>query len=226
VRLANWPCPQPGGNEAGELAVSFKGYSSGHLLILPALFDEANRMRRFTLEVMRRLAAAGIGSVLPDLPGCNESLTPLEQCTLTNWQGAVRAAAVEFSTTHVLAIRGGGLLLPDAAKGWHYGPVKGATILRQMLRARVISSREAGRLENIEALLAQGLDDGLELTGHRFGAALLRELQAAVVPEREGVSAIGQDVLGGSPLWLRAEPCEDRAQADALAALIAIGMAA
>lgn len=224
MRLASWPCPQPGGAEAGELAILFDGTGARRLLILPALFDEANRMRRFTLEVMRRLAAAGIGSVLPDLPGCNESLTSLENCTLADWQGAVRAAAMEFGATHVLAIRGGGLLLPFAASGWHYGPVKGATILRQMLRARVLASRESGREESIEALLEHGRNNGLELNGHRLGPALLRDLQAAEVPARDGVTVIGQDVLGDSPLWVRAEPGENRTQADALAALIAIGM--
>ena len=33
-------------------------------------------------------------------------------------------------------------------------------------------------------------------------------------------------MLGGGGLWLRAEPGEDRAQADALAAIIAIGIKA
>jgi hypothetical protein len=205
--------------------LSFDHGSARRLLILPALFDEANRMRRFTVEVMRRLAAAGIDSFLPDLPGCNESLTPLEQCTLTQWQGAARAAAVEFGASRVLAIRGGGLLLPFAASGWHYGPVKGATILRQLLRARVLAAREAGRGESVEALLEQGQREGLELAGYRFGADLIRELQAAELPERDGIATVSQDMLGGSPLWLRAEPDEDRTQADALAALIAIGMA-
>jgi hypothetical protein len=49
------------------------GEGPTRLLIVPALFDEGNRMRRLTVEVMRRLAASGIASVLPDLPGLQES---------------------------------------------------------------------------------------------------------------------------------------------------------
>jgi hypothetical protein len=37
------------------------------------------------------------------------------------------------------------------------------------------------------------------------------------------MSDIAQDMVGGGGLWLRAEPSEDRAQADALAAILAIG---
>ena len=36
--------------------------------------------------------------------------------------------------------------------------------------------------------------------------------------------ALMKDMLGGSALWLRAEPDEDRGQADALAAVIAVGI--
>ena len=49
----------------------------------PALFDEANKLRRrHTVEVIRRLDAAGIDCLLPDLPGCGESLSPLAEQTL------------------------------------------------------------------------------------------------------------------------------------------------
>ena len=69
------------------------------MLILPALFDEANKLRHFTVEVMRRLDAAGIDSFLPDLPGCNESRAPLETQTLTGWREAAEAAAGLFLGT-------------------------------------------------------------------------------------------------------------------------------
>ena len=44
------------------------------IMILPSLFEEANRMRRILVEVMRGLVASGLASALPDLPGTNESL--------------------------------------------------------------------------------------------------------------------------------------------------------
>lgn len=222
----DWPCPQPGGGVAPELALTCGEAGARQVLILPALFDEANRMRRFTAEVMRRLDGAGIGSVLPDLPGCNESLTPLAACDLGDWRAAAGAAAAHFGASHVLAIRGGGLLLPLGLPGWHYGPVKGAALLRQLLRARVLSAREAGREERVDALLEAGLAQGLELAGHRFGAALLRDLQAAEPVADDGIAVIEQDLLGPGALWLRAEPGESRAQADALAAVIAVALAA
>lgn len=225
MKLTSWPCPQPGGALAPELALTFDHTRLRRLLVLPALFDEANRMRRFTLEVLRRLDAAGIDSLIPDLPGSNESAATLGQCDLALWREAASAAAADSGATHLLAIRGGGFLLPELLPGWHYGAVKGATILRQMLRARILTAREAGREENADMLLDQGLREGIELGGYRLGAGLIGDLQDALPPERAGLVRIDQELLGGSPLWLRAEPDEDRAQADALAAVIAVGMA-
>ena len=42
---------------------------------------------------------------------------------------------------------------------------------------------------------------------------------------RGDLAPIDQEMLGGSPLWLRAEPDEDPAQADALAAVITMALA-
>ena len=124
------------------------------LLLVPALFDEGNKLRRFSVEVMRRLDAAGVDCWLPDLPGCGESLAPLAAQTPSTWRAAMTAAAEQFAATHVLAIRGGALVAP-ALPGWALAPVKGASVLRQMLRARVLAAREAGREESSEALLAE-----------------------------------------------------------------------
>ena len=66
-------------------------------------------MRRFTVEVMRRLDAAGIDSFLPDLPGCNESEQPLVLQRLEDWQSAAAQAARHFAATHILAIRAASL---------------------------------------------------------------------------------------------------------------------
>jgi hypothetical protein len=212
LKPASWPCPLPGGGTVPELA------------IVPALFDEANRMRRFTVEVMRRLDNAGVDCFLPDLPGCNESLQGLEAQTPAVWREAVAAAAGHFRASHVLGMRGGALLMPTDLPGWRYAPVNGASALRQMLRGRIVSSREAGLAETQEMLLAEGLESGLELAGYRLGPEFIREFQSLTPPVAMNVSEIEQDMLGGSGLWLRAEPGEDRAQADALAAIVAIGI--
>ena len=208
------------------MALTFEQFRRWRLLIVPALFDEANRMRRFTVEVMRRLDNAGVDSFLPDLPGCNESLAPLEHQTPASWQAAVAAAAAHFRASHVLGIRGGALFMPAGLPGWRYAPFKGASVLRQMLRARILASREAGRDESQDALLAEGLERGLELAGYRLGPEFLRQFQSQVPPVAPGVAEIEQDMLGTSGLWLRAEPGEDREAADALAAIVAIGIKA
>ena len=220
-----WPCPLIGGGLADEYALIIERAPQTRVLIVPALFDEANRMRRFTAEVMRRLDNAGIDSVLPDLPGTNESLQSLDIQTGAGWRAAMEAAAVHFQATHVLGIRGGCLYAPVNLPGWHYAPVKGAMLLRQMMRARILAAREAGREETQEQLTALAVREGLDLSGHRLGPALFSDLQVAEAAPSETVTRIAQDAIGGSGLWLRAEPGEAPEQADALAGIIANGVA-
>jgi pimeloyl-ACP methyl ester carboxylesterase len=224
VTPLNWPCPLPEGGEGQELALACARNRDRRVLVLPALFDEASKLRRLTVEVMRRLDHAGVDSVLPDLPGCNESLQPLGAQTVAGWRAAAATAARHFGATHVLALRGGVLLAPDTLPGWLCSPVKGATILRQLLRARIIAAREAGVSETQEGLLERGRAEGLDLAGYRLGARFITEF-ASLEPEVGSRMMVTQDLLGGPGLWLRAEPSDDRGQADALAAIVAVGMA-
>ncbi len=224
MKPASWPCPLGHGETADEMALSFDQHRRWRLLIVPALFEESNRLRRFTVEVMRRLDNAGVDCFLPDLPGCNESLQPLESQTPESWRAGIAAAARHFRASHVLAVRGGALLVPDGLPGWRYAPIGGTNALRQLLRARIVSSREAGLAETQEALLATGLKIGLELSGYRLGAEFIHQLHALEQSEAAQFWDIEQDMLGGSGLWLRAEAGEDRGQADALAAIVAIGI--
>ena len=221
--IARWPCPLPGGASAEEYAIACDRQRPVRLLIVPALFDEANRLRRFTIETMRRLDAAGIDSFLPDLPGTNESLAPLPDQSLATWRSAVTAAAAHFAATHVLALRGGALIAPALA-GRDLAPTAGSAILRQMLRIRILSAREAGRDETRDGLLAQARHAGITVAGHALGPAMVRELELAEIPA--GRAAIAQSELGGTSLWLRAEPDEDPVQSAALAALVASGLRA
>ena len=55
---------------------------------------------------------------------------------------------------------------------------------------------------------------------------MLRQLGELTPGKQPGITAIEHELLGGGALWLRAEPAEDSAQADALAAIVAIGIAA
>lgn len=207
------------------MLVAFDRSRPVRVLVLPAWFDEANKLRRFTVEMMRRLDAAGIDSLLPDLPGCNESLAPLAEQTLDAWRAAAASAAEVLGATHVLAIRAGALLAPATLPGWHYAAQSGPKLLRGMLRARTIAAREAGISETSEGLLALGRNDGLRLGGWPIGSAMLRELESAEPALAPGQSDIAQAMLGGPGLWLRAEPDDDAGQADRLAALITRSLA-
>ena len=223
---SEWHAPKSSGGTSSEACLSFDHGREHRLLILPPLFDEHNKFRRQAVEIMRRLDTQGIDTFLPDLPGCNESLSPLRDQSLASWRTAAEAAAAHFSATQVLAIRGGALLAPATLFCWSYAPSKGRQILRAMIRARTIAAREAGREEKADALLAEGRAQGLELAGWTLGAEMIAQLEQAEPATGKNTRLIEQVELGGSPLWLRAEPDDDPAQADALAALVADGMTA
>lgn len=221
---ATWPCPLPGGGQAREYALTFDHARATRLLIVPALFDEGNRLRRLTVDVMRRLDSAGIDCFLPDLPGSNESMQPLEFQDTADWLDAMEAAARHFGATHALGMRGGCLFTPDSLPSWHYAPIKGAAILRQLLRARVLSSREAGLEEDRDTLDAMAREDGIDLAGYPLGRDFYVQFEPMV--PRVDVTVIAQDDIGGSGMWLRAEPGENPTQADALAATLAMALSA
>ncbi len=214
--LLTWQ--EPGGSE--EYALGFGPNDGPKILMLPAWFDESNKLRHFTIEVMRALADHGLASVLPDLPGCNESREPLEAQSMASWTVAAREAAETLDCSHVLAIRAGANIAPDLP-GWAYAPLAGKTALRGLLRARVISSKEAGREEKREDLIELGMAEGLELAGHRLGSKMISQLVYAELPVETQLAEIKQTELGGAGLWLRMEPDHDEAQSAALAARIA-----
>ena len=219
--IARWPCPLPGGGSGEEYALAFDSGRARRLLIIPALFDEANRLRRFAVEAMRRLDAAGVDCFLPDLPGTNESPQPLPAQSLDSWRAAVALAAAHFGAGEVLVLRGGALVAP-ALPGWALAPVGGAAVLRQMLRMRIISAREAGSEETSAALMDLGRREGIVLAGHELGPAMVAQLETAGAAP--GLTGIAQSDLGGSALWLRAEPDEDAGQSQALAGIVAGGL--
>ena len=202
------------------MALVCDGGRDRRLLIIPALFDEANRMRRFCVQLMRELDRHGIDSILPDLPGTHDSLEPLTRQTLATWTDAVASTAAQFSTERVLAIRAGAVLL-GAHRGWTYAPISGATALRQLLRARLVASREAGLGEAMEALTDEAHRSGIVLAGYELGPLMFAALATHEWVPPDNVRTIHQHELGGAGLWLRAEPGEDEEQASALALLIA-----
>lgn len=223
--FAEWPCPLPGGETHEEMARVFAGEGRKHrLLVIPPLFDEHNKLRRQLVEIMHRLDLSGIDSVLPDLPGWNESRAPLKAQSLESWRAAIKAAVAHFKPTRYLAVRAGTLLVPVGLPGWDYAPVSGKQVLRGMVRARIIASKEAGREETSDELMAMARNVGIELAGWHLGPDLVAQLETAEPGESPIRSKIDQGTVGGKPLWLRAEPDEDPEQADAIAAIIAISI--
>ena len=192
------------------------------ILIVPPLFEEANRTRRTLVLAMRALAADGFAAMLPDLPGQNESLVPLERVDLARWQDALAGVAAGIDgPTLVASVRGGVLIdhQVKAAAWWRLAPVGGASLLRTLMRARVSADRESGVTSSLESLQEQAKAAPLLLAGNRLSPAMVAQLSAseaqAVEPLRN--VGLGADGIAGTPLWLRAEPGEDAAMAAAIA---------
>ncbi|MXO66037.1 hypothetical protein [Altericroceibacterium endophyticum] len=211
-----WPCPLDGheywfGSDRGRMA---------RLLILPPLFAEANRCRSLLTAMIRQLDDCGIDAFLPDFPGWNESLAPLQKQDLQNWRDAAQAATDHWQITHFLALRGGAELCPPALPGFTVSPLSGKKQLRSMIRAQTILEREAGRHRRSEELLQMGLQDGLTLAGFQIGPAMLRDLLEADAAAHSSAEELTIDALQLSPPWLRAEPGHDPAQAEEMARAI------
>lgn len=190
------------------------------ILIVPPLFDEMNRVRRMLLQAMRALAARGVGGLLIDLPGCNESLAALESQSLSTWRAAVATAADQLGATHVASLRGGALIDDGIAlPHWRLAPAKGASLLKTMIRTRIAGDRERGKTTSEAELFDAAKAGPVELAGNMLGpdmVAGLAQAEPAALPDLT-LRALGQDITG-STLWLRAEPQEDTAMSAAIAA--------
>ena len=208
----------PGGGE--ELCLAFDNGEAARLIVLPAWFDEANKLRHFTMEVMRRIHARGWAAFLPDLPGCNESSAALASQDLESWRVAASEAARQCGATHCLTIRAGASLAPEGLAGWRYAPIAATAALKALLRARILASKEARVAETSEELIEAGRAEGLELAGYALGPAMIRQMAGGELPEDGGLTDIAQREVGGGGLWLRAEPGFDADQAERLADLV------
>ncbi len=194
------------------------------LLIIPPLFDEMNRVRRVLMSAMRVLAANGVYSALPDLPGCNESLAPLPNQSLDTWRVAMSVAATQVGATHIVSIRGGALIddVCPAHPHWRLAPSSGAPLLKTMMRARIAGDKESGLNTGMDDLITAAQHAPLALAGTVLGPLMVTQLSAAEPAELRDVRTLslgeGPDRLAGSALWLRAEPQDDPDMAKALGA--------
>jgi pimeloyl-ACP methyl ester carboxylesterase len=198
-----------------EMLLRHGAGSATTLLVIPALFEEANRMRRFTVSVMRALVERGIGTVLPDLPGTGESLTPLADVSFVDWQDAI-AALIDTvrrngSRCLTVAIRGGATLDASADFGWRLAPESGDRILRDLVRATALSSGIAVTEVDHLARTTPTL-----LAGNMLSPALYNGLRHAPILSagrrnaRLAGDAGARDVsVAGARLWRAAEPGDD-----------------
>lgn len=188
------------------------------IIIIPPLFDEMNRTRRMLVETMRALADLGIRSLLPDLPGCNESLADISKQCISDWRRAVNDATTQLKPTHIASVRGG-TLIDDVADIpiLRLAPVKGASLLKTMLRSRLVAEKEAGITATIDSLMASAQSGFLELSGYNLSLEMVQSLQDAIPSEHCRFQQITHAEIDGSPLWVRAEPQDDARMSLALA---------
>ncbi len=188
------------------------------IVIIPPMFDEMNRTRRMLVEVMRALAGRGVCSLLPDLPGLNESLTDISKQTVSTWRRALEEVVVQLNPTHIVSLRGG-TLIDDVADmpTLRLAPVKGASLLKTMLRSRLVADKEAGINSTIESLMATAKSGLLELSGYNFSNEMLQSLQDAEPSTSYQFQEITLADIDGTPLWLRAEPQDDARMSAAFA---------
>jgi hypothetical protein len=205
---------------AQEYSLCFgEASASRSILIVPPLFDEMNRVRRMLVEVMRGLTTRGVRTLLPDLPGCNESTADLSAQTIEIWQDAIAAASSQLGVTHIASIRGGTLIdhIPQRPV-WRLAPVKGSSLLKTMLRTRIAAEKEGGRSVTIDQLMIAAQSEPLELSGNRLGIAMLASLENAQPMPAIHLREVALTDIAGTALWLRAEPQDSPEMSAAIAA--------
>ncbi|APG63647.1 hypothetical protein LPB140_06190 [Sphingorhabdus lutea] len=204
-------------------------YAETRILIIPPLFDEMNRMRRFICQFMTSSISFQLGSTVLDLPGCNESLQLLANQDLEIWQQAVAVAATRFQATHILSFRGGTLIdhVPNLPI-FRVAPCKGRSLLSTLMRTEIITQKEMGNIVNSDHYFAQSKLGPICLAGNMLGTNMVNALQNAQPHNAPHVHTIkignGDNMISGSALWLRAEPGEDEHMANMLAAHIAANL--
>ena len=196
-----------------EQVVGFDRGRTVRLLVLPALFAEGDLLRRFTVQALCLLDERGIDCALPDLPGLNESLEPLEEQCLTTWKERVDCYLQAFEATHCLTIRCGCLIAPAGHRTLCYAPQAGMAQLRPLLRSETVRRKENGEGATMEGLLEEGRTGGITLAGFDLRSSMVEQLIDALPP----ANATVLDVPAAPHLWRAAEPAHDPTLAAILA---------
>ena len=182
------------------------------IIMAAPFFEEANRLRQVITNIMRSLAAHGIGCSLPDLPGTGESLTNIGDISFDCWRSALAGASdhIRKSAGNLLvaSFRSGALI--DDASGcsnvWRLAPETGARLVRDLMRTRLTGAKDddstSAHVDVAGHVVRRSLLDALSVcipatTGHVRAARLRTDAAQADI------------LLPGSPVWRRSEPGDD-----------------
>ncbi len=216
-----------------------KGSQGPSLLIVPPLFEEANKLRRLLVQFMSALTHKhDIASALPDLPGTLESEQPLSDISLSDWHAALEQVTKQHGPfTHVMSLRSGcdiACQINDLPQ-WHLAPLNAWRHLRTLARTQLASEREAGgSSRSLDDMLNDIVQNGGDLAGYTISAPLAAELKDLPETSAQNIYQVrlsGDDraadhYITGTPLWLRTEPSEDHDMALAMATDVAQWMTA
>lgn len=222
------------------------GPATGPIVVVALpLFEEANRVRAFAVAICRALAERGVASVLPDLPGQGESLTPTRHLRLEDLRGAFSASVDRLyhdrRRPYSMAFRSGAIVSSDAHSlgRWFLSPISGNRLVADLARVLAATERKTDAALVRSIFQADDHQGPLEIAGNLLEPAFLQDLTvhheswptASVgVPTR--VVRLDKDAgeatrhVPGTPLWRRAEPGNDLALAALLADDIADWIAA
>ena len=190
------------------------GPETGPIVVLALpLFEEANRTRTFAVTMLRALAAQGVASVLPDVPGQGESERPTSRFCLSDARQAYDDLGECLSSqgrVYGAAIRSGAL----AGGQWQFSPASGGDVLRDLARVHQLAGG---------APFAPG-DMPVEVAGNLLAPDLLADAtprEAGRIVRLESDPRAADLKVPGTPLWRRSEPGNDVALAQLLARDIA-----
>lgn len=200
-------CGEYSTHSGAEFFLSFYPKYQTQVILLEALLEERNFLHRTVVQVAHLLGAQGIGSAIPDLPGCAESIVTPDEVAFPLW----REAIADFSAmmrglyghpVHIVSFRGAALIddAGDAASWWRYAPATGSELLRPFRRAQ----RLRGEREE-------------DVTGYGFASAMVAALDEAIPVHPSGPLREVQAEDASTPLWYRSEPSQDNALSEQLA---------
>ncbi len=192
---------------------------TSNIIMIPPLFGEMNKIRSILIDVARQLSDRNISCLIPDLPGTNESKAAFNTQNLSLWRDAIAQCAQQHQATHIASFRSGCLIdnIGSQYHHWRLNPTKGASIIKTMLRSKLLSLKESGQHVTSDMLSEQASQSGIELAGYYINADMFIQMQQAVPAEIDQLieNKLG-DTIKGVAIWLKSEPDYDAELAESI----------